>query len=279
MNVPFSYDGNTYDGRVDHNFTDATKIFVKFNTAKYSMLQKAALGDTIGEGTQAKDYTVTATINLTHGFSPTLLTEARMGYNRYHTDVNGINIDRPFNQELGIANPNPDDISSHGLARIQVSGMPGIGPPVFYPLVNNDNLFNWVNTWSKIFSRHSLKWGAEIHRNRMDRFQPQGLNLGPRGLFQFNPGTTALPGGPALGPFGSFGNSYAAYLLGAVDQTSRTYMPITPTNRQTQAFFFFQDTYQVTPEAHARHRPAVRVVYDGQTALRGRSVKLRRQHQ
>jgi hypothetical protein len=66
-------------------------------------------------------------------------------------------------------------------------------------------------------------------------------------MFNFNPGTTALRGGPGLGQFGSFGNSFAAFLIGAPDQTSRTYMPITPTNRQTQLFLFAHDTFQVTP--------------------------------
>jgi hypothetical protein len=80
----------------------------------------------------------------------------------------------------------------------------------------------------------------------MDRFQPQGLNFGPRGLFNFNPGTTQLNGGPGLGPYGSVVNSFAAFLIGATDQTGRTYMPITPTNRQTQFAAFFQDSYQVT---------------------------------
>lgn len=246
VNVPFNYDGNSYDGRVDHNFNDRSKIYFKFNYAKYDVLQRAALGDTIGEGAVADNYTVTGIVNFNYAFSPTFLTEARAGYNRYWTNVNGINIDRPLSQELGIRNPNPDDISSQGLARIQISGMQGIGAPVFYPLRNADNLFTWASNWTKISGRHTFKWGAQIQRLRMDRFQPQGLNLGPRGLFNFNPGTTALNGGPALGPFGTFGNSFAAFLLGAVDRTSRTFMPITPTNRQTQVFTFVQDTIQLT---------------------------------
>ena len=41
-------------------------------------------------------------------------------------------------------------------------------------------------------------------------------------------------------------NAFAAFLIGATDQTGRTYMPITPTNRQTQFAAFFQDTYQIT---------------------------------
>jgi hypothetical protein len=245
-NVPFKYNGNQYDGRVDQYFTEQTKLFVKFNYSGYSVTQGGVLGNIIGDGTIANDYTDTASINLTHGFSPTLLTEVRGGYNRYRTNVNGINMTTVTNATLGIANPNPDPISSDGMARIQINGMAGIGTPVVYPLLNTDNLFEIVNTWSKVFGKHVFKWGAEAHRNRMDRFQPQGLGLGPRGLFQFNPGTTQLNGGPGLGPYGAFVNSFASYLIGAPDETSRTYMPITPTNRQTQVGSFIQDTYQVS---------------------------------
>lgn len=244
-NVPFTYDGNTYDGRVDHNFSDNTKMFGKFNYSKYGVLQRAALGDVIGEGTVADDYTLTTILNFTHGFSPTLLTEVRGGFNRYFTDVNGINIEEPLSQQFGIRNPNPDEISTQGLARIQISGMQGIGAPVFYPLRNADTLFSFDNNWTKIVTGHSLKWGVHLQRIRADRFQPQGLNFGPRGRFDFNTGTTALRGGPGLGPFGTIGNSFAAFLLGATDQTSRTFMPITPTNRQTQLFLFLQDSWVV----------------------------------
>lgn len=246
FNVPFAYNGSSYDGRVDHVFSENMRGFAKFNYSDYKVTQEAALGPRIGDGTLSTPYTVTAILNLTRNFSPTLLGEFRGGYNRYYTNVNGLDMTSVTNQSLGIRNPNPDAISSAGMARFNISGgMPGIGTPVVYPLINADNLFNFVNTWNKQAGRHALKWGADIHRNRMDRFQPQGLNFGPRGMFNFNPGTTALRGGPGLGSFGQFGNSFAAFLLGAVDQTSRTYMPITPTNRQTQLFLFFHDTFQL----------------------------------
>ena len=89
----------------------------------------------------AKDYTITAIANLTHGFSPTLLTELRLGYNRYRTNVQGVDRTTVTNQKLGIANPNPDGISTDGFANVAISGMPEMGnAQVFYPLVNTDNL-------------------------------------------------------------------------------------------------------------------------------------------
>lgn len=244
-NVPFRYDGFNYDGRVDHVFNESNSIFVKYNYSPYKVGQEALLGRQIGDGVESIARTHTAIINYTRQWSPTFLMEARGGYNRYFTDVNGDGIDDPIGPSLGIANPNPDDISSRGLARFNIAGMPGLGTPVFYPLINADNLFNFVNTWTKIQGRHTVKWGADLRRIRADRFQPQGLGFGPRGRFDYNPGTTALRGSP-LGPFGTLSNSFAAFLLGAPDATYRTFQTVTPTNRLTQAFFFVHDTFQVT---------------------------------
>jgi hypothetical protein len=114
------------------------------------------------------------------------------------------------------------------------------------PELYTENLFTVVNTWSKITGKHTFKWGVEVHRERGDQNQPKGLNMGPRGLFYFNPGTAELNGGPGLGTYGTFGDSFASFLMGAADEEGRTYMITTPTNRQTQFAGFVQDTYQVT---------------------------------
>ena len=108
LNIPFSYNGNSYDARVDHYFSDQTKIFAKMNTSRYQVVQGAVLGPVAGDGTTANDYTITGALNLTHGFNSTLLTELRFGYNRYRTNVQGTDMTTLTNQKLGIANPNPD---------------------------------------------------------------------------------------------------------------------------------------------------------------------------
>ena len=83
-------------------------------------------------------------------------------------------------------------------------------------------------------------------RYREEQIQAQGNNMGPRGLFVFNPGTAQLKGGPGLGSFGSLANSFASFLLGAADQVGRTFMITSPTNRQTEVAGFVQDTYQMS---------------------------------
>ena len=124
--------------------------------------------------------------------------------------------------------------------------MPGIGTPVVYPLINTDNLFEIVDTWSKLTGKHVFKWARDTTAIAWIASSRRASTSARAGLFDFNPGTTQLNGGPRVGPVRLGSEFFAAFLIGATDQTGRTYMPITPTNRQTQFAAFFQDTYQVT---------------------------------
>jgi len=246
-NVPSILNGSNWDGRTDYRVNDKTNLFLKYGYARWNALESAALGPVIGEGADSRVRTQTAVANVNRILTPTLLTETRLAFNRYQSNVDGIGADRNLSADLGIANPSPDRLSSRGLARIAIGGMQGIGMPFIYPIISTDNIFNWVSNWTKVAGRHTFKWGYDGRRLRLDRLQATGLNLGPRGLFNFNPGTTALRGGPAIGPFGTIGNSYASFLLGAADQTSRTYLTVTPTNRLWNHFMYLQDTWQVRP--------------------------------
>ncbi len=47
--------------------------------------------------------------------------------------------------------------------------------------INADNIFNWINNWTKVAGSHTFKWGADIRRLCMDRLQIQGIGaFGPR---------------------------------------------------------------------------------------------------
>jgi hypothetical protein len=248
-NIPYSYNADNYTARLDHSFTELTKMFGETNISRYVTQNPTYYPEPIGAGLSANDDNYTGIVNFTHGFGPGLLTELRLGYNLYATNV--VDTDTTLsNAEAGIGDPDPYPISEQGLAFMNIGSSPtiAIGGSPYYPLKNRDNLFQVVNTWSKEVRNQSLKWGGEVHRDRMDRRQPQGLNGGPRGGFYFEPGTTQLNGGPGLGTYGAYVNGLAAYLLGTPQETSRTFMTQTPTNRQTQVALFFQDTYHATPK-------------------------------
>ena len=70
----------------------------------------------------------------------------------------------------------------------------------------------------------------------------QTQTFNPRGLFRFNPGTTALNGDRNT----SFGNSFAAFLLDQPNQIGRDLTVYFPARRNTVYNLYFQDKWQVT---------------------------------
>src|SRR5439155_498648 len=95
------------------------------------------------------------------------------------------------------------------------------------------------NIWTKIHNNHTFKWGADIRRLRDDLVQ--GQTFSPRGLFRFGSGTTSIAGAKT-----SIANNFAAFLLDTPTEVGRDIAPISGSWRETELFFFGQDTWHAT---------------------------------
>lgn len=251
--IPFRLDTHSFDVRVDHQFSDKTNFFAKYNYFQSRMSDPGLFGDAAGptatgDGNsleEGKGRNQVVTLNLTRTFSSTLTTEARFGFTRYFIDARGPGSGRDLSKEVGINGSNEAGPAHKGLAIIAIEGFPTFGMSTNMPTINADNIFNWINNWTKVSGSHTFKWGADIRRLRMDRLQIQGTSsFGPRGRFAFAPGVTLLQGGAAQQ--NTFANAFASFLLGLPDQIGRAIFTTTPTNRSTHLFFFGQDTWQAS---------------------------------
>ncbi len=249
--IPFQLDTHSFDVRVDHQFSGKMNFFAKYNYFQSLMSDPGLFGDAAGptatgDGNslaEGKGRNQVITLNLTRTFSSTLTTEARFGFTRYFIDAQGPGNSRDLSQEVGINGSNEAGPAHKGLAIIAIEGYPTFGMSTNMPTINADNIFNWINNWTKVSGNHTFKWGADIRRLRMDRLQIQGTSsFGPRGRFNFNSGVTLLQGGAAQS--NTFANAFAGFLLGLPDQIGRAIFTTTPTNRSTHLFFFGQDTWQ-----------------------------------
>lgn len=249
--IPFSLNAHSFDVRVDHQFSDKTNFFAKYNYFQSLMSDPGLFGDAAGPTAvgdvnsleSGKGRNQVVTLNLTRAFSATLTTEARFGFTRYFTDARGPGSGRELSKEVGISGSNESDPAHLGLSIIAIEGYPQIGMSTNMPTINADNIFNWVNNWTKVSGNHTFKWGVDIRRFRMDRLQIQGTSsFGPRGRFNFNSGVALKQGAPSQP--NTFANAFASFLLGLPDQIGRAVFTTTPTNRTTNFFFFGQDTWQ-----------------------------------
>ena len=250
--APTTYNTNSIDGRVDHNFNDRNRLTLKFDTtpAKVFVGGGGILANTpVGSDLNSTGYTITAAVTYTHTFSPTLLTEVRVNLNRWVNHI--FCVDTVTNKQLGITDPNPDQISTGSLSQVS-TGLVTFGDNYECPTVDHDTVIPMSNSYTKSFGKHSLKWGGDFQRTRNDRFQAQGAGgVGPRGIFDFAAPTTENflgNSGSPLGTYGSTVNPFAAFLLGDAAETARSQIILSPTVRQSHYDGYIQDAYKVTPK-------------------------------
>jgi hypothetical protein len=180
-------------------------------------------------------------------FSPTLVNEFRFGYNRLINGVLNWNAYSNLNEVgalggiPGVAAPSPQ---IYGLPSIAITGMldaagTSWGDDQGIPFLIWDNSFQWSDTLSKILGKHSLRFGAEIRR---DRFNSAG-NSFIRGYFSFYGQATQNPASP-----NGTGVPFADYLLGLPSLSDASGALAQTEMRNTSQVYFFDDTWKATPK-------------------------------
>ncbi|MEW5977463.1 MAG: TonB-dependent receptor [Acidobacteriota bacterium] len=171
-----------------------------------------------------------AYVSETHTFSPTLLNEFRMGFNRdasqltgYH---NGAEVVRAYGlQGINLSNKGHltgvPNISFRNFSGLNESGTQGWAQETYEFL---DNL-----TWVR--GKHTFKGGILIRRNRINIPDSGGNDFGSMRFDGF-----------------ATGYDYADFLLGIPHTTGRFERGPTRYNRSTESGFYFQDDFRVTPK-------------------------------
>lgn len=171
-------------------------------------------------------------INWLHIASPTLLNEARVGFNRFRGGIFQENIGVNKNEELGFPTvlSAPVDL---GFPLVGVAGFSGIGEPTSAPQDRHDNTFHFANTlaWTPPFNggRHQFKFGGDIRQVQMNIF----LDIIARGEWEFEGGFS--------------GNSLIDLLRGTPDFAITVAGDTFATIETTALSFFFQDNVRLTP--------------------------------
>src|SRR5438270_9866736 len=103
-------------------------------------------------------------------FSHTLITEFRIGAAHYHNDALNSDFGTTASKDIGIPGVNIDQWTS-GLASITINGgfsNPVVGYSASIPWHRAETNINFVNTWTKTISNHTVKWGVDYRRLRDD---------------------------------------------------------------------------------------------------------------
>ena len=182
-----------------------------------------------------------ASIGHTYTFSPTVLLDGVIGYQRKEQNVKGTDFGTNYGQELGIPGLNGSDIRESGFPNVTISDYTGMGVPGWMPLFRTEENFTTSQNLTWIKGAHELRFGFDGVLYRMNHWQPE-LGAGPRGYLEFGGGPTAL------GPSGSPNNynAIASFLLGQTTNMQKSIQYILMTPREWQFGAYVSDRWHAT---------------------------------
>ena len=218
--------------RLDHRFNDRNSVFYRFAIFDGPQSNKSPI-DNGGQTTEVRTYNMA--FNYVRSFTPSVINELRLGYNRptylvlqdgaYGTDYATL---------LGLKNLLRDPIV-WGIPNVSLTGFTGVGNAL-NPTTQVSNVYHLVDHVSVIRGSHTIKTGIDFRKtNYNDRSENSA-----RGVFGFTGVMTAMPGSTTTGV------SVADLLLG---------LPITASGSSTSLAgnfngftfaFFAQDDWRLT---------------------------------
>jgi hypothetical protein len=189
----FQQNVNTFDTRVDHNFSERDQMFVRYSLYNIGRIRPGpfpglADGSNSLNDSSLVDHSQSVVLSEAHSFSPSLLNEFRVGYSREH-----VVFLQPFGNQTGI----PEQFGIQGVVQRPENG----GLPAFYagnvtrfgsgPYLPSDkfsNTFQLEDNVTRIYRSHTFKAGAFYQHINYPWAQPPYS----RGEFHFVGGYTSV---------------------------------------------------------------------------------------
>ncbi|HXE13521.1 MAG TPA: carboxypeptidase-like regulatory domain-containing protein, partial [Bryobacteraceae bacterium] len=252
--TPGSLNTDQGDGRVDYRINDNNSLF---GSMSWSDTYKASTPPFQGmldggnfNGSSEVDLSRAAQLGYTRVWSPSLITETRVGFSRLVTSRTQANSDVDTFTEAGIGGYNPTGAALNGgLPQIGMTNYSQIGANDWLPTKEYNNVWDFIQNVSVTKGNHSMKFGAEFRPIRFPFFQVPF----PHGEMSFTRNETAFPstakdsGGLNGTISGDTGDAYAGFLLGAISGGQISTTNFISSIKSAWAFYA-QDDWKVTPK-------------------------------
>ena len=169
VNRGSSNDVNAVDGRLDQDFSEHDQMFLRYSWSHNPQFVPGpftgyADGGGFNDGDQIVN-TMGAAFSYTHSFSPTLINEARVGFNREHTSRvqpygdDTTNIPGQFGIE-GVL----QTAGNGGLPNLGIGGLSQLGSAEWLVSDRYSNTIQFTENLTKIYGKHTFKAGMEIQQ-------------------------------------------------------------------------------------------------------------------
>jgi len=235
-------DQNNFDIRIDHKISEKDSLFGRFSYEDQpsfipSPFNNALDGGAFQDGHQDDSYRSVA-ISWSHIFSSSTINELRLGYNRINARRLQLNYDTDVAAQLGFPGV-PFGPNNGGLPTMTIDdGTAEIGSFGYLPSIEKQNSYVLGDNLTKVFGRHSLKFGTELRAIEFTILQPAQS----RGSMDFASDFTDNAAAPTTG-----GEAYATFLLGLTDGATITNIHNVDYHRGNYSVFA-QDDFRATPK-------------------------------
>jgi hypothetical protein len=226
------------DVKIDWQISEKNHLFGR-ESAAYNNFTSPSPGNVfMMGGPYSNALNQNAVIGWDRTVSPSMVNEARIGFNRFnvHDYANSFGINE--NNALGIPNGNiPGLAYTSGIAQFNISGFSSTGDPGWTDAERIANIFDYTDTVTWVKGKHTLKFGGDIQQIQSTLTNAQD---DPRGIYNFNGNYTSNQGASGTG------NPFASFLLGDPNYVARDFVNTVPALRMLFPGFFVQDDFRVT---------------------------------
>jgi hypothetical protein len=229
-------DKNQVTERIDFNERTNSQWFGRYSWTDESTLSPGLTIDGTTTYTRASQWALSNVRIL----SPAKVNEARFGYNSLFNNITqqlaGV---EDVDAEMGIP-VKVTDKNSWGIPNIQLSNnLTSFGNATSSPFQINDKVYQWVDNFSWVIGKHSLRMGGEFRYNQF----PQLGNEFPRGQFFFTGQFTNSISATAQ----TGGYSGADFLMGYVQNSIIAVALASADFRNHEWAAYIDDTWKLAP--------------------------------
>ena len=220
-----------FDLRVDHNLSAADELTARYSFADRDLYEpfSATSGVAVpGFGNDVPRRAQNAVVSHTHTFTPNLLNELRLGFDRISAGVFQQNIVNNLNQQVGLPtiSSNPRD---NGLSQIQVVGFSTLGDEPNNPQHSASTIYQLSDTATWAHGKHLVKAGFDLRWLKQNAFRDEES----RGFLEF---------------LGVTGNALAEMLLGLPSLTGVARLDNAEHLLTHSTYGYVDDTWRARPD-------------------------------
>ena len=187
-----------FDTRLDHRFSEFSDFALRYSCADRLLFEPfsgPSFAKITGFGNEVPRRAQNVMASETHVFTPRLINEARLGFNRVAAGAFQENQGRDLNREVGLPEPWLNS-RSQGLSYIALPGYSPLGDEYNNPQHSVTNTYQLVDQATYSAGRHFLKFGGEVRLLQQNAYR----DVQARGLLTFY-GITGNPVGDLLQGF------------------------------------------------------------------------------